>query len=334
MAGISFIVPFYNAESRIKETVLSFVNLAMDGQFEIQVIFVDNNSNDNSVSIIENTLSVNPREGFSYVVVSEAKLGRIHALKKGFEYICNDLICHVDDDNRLSSGFAIEMWDYYSSNLEIMACGALGSPVTDRGVDFPQWFEQNKFSYAVGNPIGPTRVLNPERDWVYGACFSYRKSILTRLDLCEFEYVLTGRSGKTLLSGEDMEFLLVLFLLNLKVGFNSNLAFDHYIPTERLNLSYLKKLNLGFGLASPFIGVYRAGLINNQWYSFVRSSYIIYILFQCLSFVVQKTRFNKSIQQSLKLISIKGSIIGAFEHYDKWKACLKNRDSLLKSHKS
>jgi glycosyltransferase involved in cell wall biosynthesis len=334
MAGISFIVPFYNAESRIKETVFSFVNLIIGSQFDIQVIFVDNNSTDNSVAIIENILLLYSREGFSYTVVSEAKSGRIHALKKGLGYACNDIICHVDDDNRLSPRFALEMWDYYSSNLDIMACGALGLAVTDSGIDFPDWFDLNKFSYAVGNPIGPTRVLHPENDWVYGACFSYRKSILARLDLYEFDYVLTGRSGKNLLSGEDMEFLLVLFLLNLKVGFNANLVFDHYIPAERLNVSYLKKLNFGFGLASPFIGVYRAGLIQNRWYSYIRSSYFLYILFQCFSFIILKIRFNPSMQQSLKLISIKGSIIGVFEHYDKWKACLKNRDSLLKMYKS
>ncbi len=329
MAGISFIVPFYNAEKRIKETVFSFVNLTINGQFDIQVVLVDNNSNDNSVEIIKNILLENSKEGFSYLIVSEAKSGRIHALKKGIEHACNDIICHVDDDNRLSPSFAEEMWNFYDSKQEIQACGAMGNPVTDVGVEFPSWFEQNKFSYAVGNPKGSTNLLNPERDWVYGACFSYRKLILSRLD--SFEYVLTGRSGKTLLSGEDMEFLLVLFLLNFNVAFNPNLVFEHYIPEERLNISYLKKLNFGFGLASPFIGVYRAGLVNNRWYSFVRSSYILYIFVQCLRFVLQKMKFEKSLQQSLKLISIKGSIIGAMGNYDKWKACLKNRDSILSS---
>jgi glycosyltransferase involved in cell wall biosynthesis len=334
MAGISFIVPFYNAESRIKETVYSFVNLIIGSQFDIQVIFVDNNSTDNSVEIIENILLQNSREGFSYTVVSEAKSGRIHALKKGLGYAFNEIICHVDDDNRLSPRFAIEMWDYYNSNLDIMACGALGLAVTDSGIDFPDWFERNKFSFAVGNPIGPSSVINPENDWVYGACFSYRKSILAKLDLCEFEYVLTGRSGNNLLSGEDMEFLLVLLLLNYKVGFNPNLVFNHYIPAERLSISYLNKLNFGFGLASPFIGIYRAGLINNRFYSLIRSSRILYIFYQCLSFVVQKISLNPSLQQSLKLISIKGSILGAFEHSDKWEACLKNRNSLLTSFSS
>lgn len=331
MAGISFIVPFYNAENRIKETVVSLLNLTNKGQFEIQVIFVDNNSNDNSVAVIKHILSGKLPQGFSYLFVRETKSGRINAIGKGLEYSIYDLICHVDDDNRLAPNFAEEMWRFYQTESDIQACGALGIPVTDCGVDLPSWFEQNKFSYAVGNPKGTTSVLNPEIDWVYGACFSYRKSILPRLKSLDFEFVLTGRSGKNLLSGEDMEFLLVLFLLNCKVAFNSNLVFEHYIPEDRLRVSYLKKLNFGFGLASPFIGIYRAGLINNRWYTFIRSSYVLYILVQSLSYIFQNMIINKSFHQLLKLESIKGSIVGAVNNYDKWRACLKNRSNIVKS---
>lgn len=323
--GISFIVPFYNASNRISETVLSLLNLSISDQLEIQLVFVDNNSDDDSVSIIKNLLLANQRSQISAVIVKEYKSGRAHALKKGILQSVHEIICHVDDDNRLMPDFAINLGNYYAENAEIDACGAMGFPITDVGVEFPAWFEENMYSYAVGDPIGASRTLSPEKDWVYGACFSYRKKVFNAIEDSGFTFILKGRSGNLLLSGEDMEFLLAIFYLKFSVGFNQELQFQHYIPRERLTISYLRKITYGFGLASPFIGLYRAGLVNNSIHKLLRSNIFIYILVQCFSFIFERLKFRSTLKSQLKLEALNGSISSSFYHFKKWSSCQNNR---------
>lgn len=326
--GISFIVPFYNASNRISETVLSLLNLSISDQLEIQLLFVDNNSDDDSVSIIKNLLHTNQRSHISATIVKEHESGRIHALKKGILQSVHEIICHVDDDNRLMPDFAINLSNYYTDNAEIDACGAMGFPNTDVGVEFPAWFEENMYSYAVGDPIGASRTLNPEKDWVYGACFSYRKKVFYAIEDSGFSFILKGRSGNLLLSGEDMEFLLAIFYLNFSVGFNQELQFQHYIPRERLTISYLRKITYGFGLASPFIGLYRAGLVNNSTHKLLRSNIFIYIVVQCFSFIFELLKFRSTLNSQLKMDALKGSITSSFYHFKKWRSCQNNRQIL------
>ena len=71
-----------------------------------------------------------------------------------------------------------------------------------------------------------------------------------------FTSSLSGRVGKTLLAGEDTELTFALKLIGGKLHYSSELWFKHFMPNERKNWKYLKKLWRSFGYSDFIISPY------------------------------------------------------------------------------
>ncbi len=95
MDNISLIIPLYNEENRIKKN-LSFIKNFLKKK-KIEVIFVNDGSNDNSEKIIKKFISKNNKKFIKYISYKK-NVGKGYAIKKGVlsskrKWI---LICDVD----------------------------------------------------------------------------------------------------------------------------------------------------------------------------------------------------------------------------------------------
>lgn len=327
--GISIIVPCYNAESRIKICLDHILKQQYNGLWE--VILVDNNSSDKTLSLAREFVASKKPYETDVLFLHEPRQGRIWALLTGVKRARYNVICHVDDDNYLQSDFLRELNAFYSLN-DVDAVGSLGSPLINADTALPLWFNDFHTSYAVGYPVLGKKMLDPTKDWLYGACFSYKVECIHLLLSLGYQFTLIGRSGNSLLSGEDMEFLLALFILRKNISFNSKQKFHHYLPPERLTEDYLLRLHYGFGLASPIIGLMRSYLAVQEGFIVrLRRNYFFYLFVQRARYLLISLIPNKSLTLKAHLQSLKGSYSGFLSGYSRWSKCVANLKILTKS---
>jgi hypothetical protein len=83
-----------------------------------------------------------------------------------------------------------------------------------------------------------------------------RQSAWRQLVSQGFRYLLVGRQGSALSSGEDTELCCALILSGWKLWYEPRLRLQHCIPASRLQWSYLRRLRRGFGAASVGLDAY------------------------------------------------------------------------------
>ena len=92
--SVSAIIPLYNKESSIVNTIKELSKYFKENQIKYEIIIVENESTDNSKQIVENFLNENYEEINLYF--SEKGLG--YALKKGIDIAKNDIVWFVPAD--------------------------------------------------------------------------------------------------------------------------------------------------------------------------------------------------------------------------------------------
>lgn len=132
-------------------------------------------------------------------------------------------------------------------------------------------------SYATGPQANQTGKINRS---LYGAGLSIRKSTWEHLKSNGFQFILSGRKGKLLTSGEDSELCLAVMLLGYHIFYDEDLHFYHFMPKERLNWPYLIKLTKAFGRSDPIINIYRSVLHRYRGYNkYIRENLLGIVLY-------------------------------------------------------
>lgn len=238
--GISVVVCCFNSRARLTPTLQHLA--AQDiGELLAEVIIVDNNSKDGTVEFAEQLWNAlgNP---YPLKVAFESKQGLSYArfcgvLTSAFEYI---IFC--DDDNWLAENYLQLAVSILNDNGSIGALGGFGVAATE--VNLPEWFDNYKGGYAIGDVSISSGVLE-DGIFLTGAGMAVRRSLF----LTAFENspsLITDRVGNQLSSGGDTEICLRFKLLGFQLFYERDLKFKHFIPAERLNESYRNRLFEGF----------------------------------------------------------------------------------------
>jgi glycosyltransferase involved in cell wall biosynthesis len=89
---IALLIPAYNEELTISDTITAFHNVRKD----IDIWVIDNCSTDNTNQIAQNTIK---KLGIKGGVLYEAKKGKANAVREGFQQVDADIYLMVDGDN-------------------------------------------------------------------------------------------------------------------------------------------------------------------------------------------------------------------------------------------
>lgn len=240
--GISVIVCCYNSSLLLPETLkhLALQKLVEDIPWE--VIIVNNASFDNTEEAAFNEWSkYNASAGFK--VVSEQEQGIIYARKKGLSFARYEYILFCDDDNWLQNDYLEKAFQLMEKLPDAGALGGCSEVVTD-GL-LPEWWEENKNSFAVGNQAVKSGDVT-QRGYLWGAGLITRKIILDSVFDSRYPFILSGRKGNQVISGDDSEICSRIILLGWKLYYHEDLNFKHFLPKERLTDEYRDKLIAGF----------------------------------------------------------------------------------------
>jgi glycosyltransferase involved in cell wall biosynthesis len=250
--GVSVIVCCHNAARRLAPTLqhLAAQDVAEDIPWEVLVI--DNASTDGTAELARSLWPADHR--IPLRVIPESHPGLSYARAAGLAAARYEYISFVDDDNWVCPKWVETAARIFDRDSQVGACGGAIKAVFE--TEAPPWFERYQRDFAVGN-WGPVAKYTSHMD-IWGAGLSLRRTAWEQLRSAGFSASLTGRRGQRLTAGEDTEICAALTLLGWKLWYDPSLELQHFMPSGRLNWSYLRRLWRGFGHASVALG----------WYSF------------------------------------------------------------------
>ena len=158
MPKISIVLPVYNGERYIKESINSIISQTLT---DWELIIVNDHSIDSTVQIIEEYCKEDPR---IHIINNTYNMKLPKSLNKGFEYAKGKYLTWTSDDNIYLSNALADMYNFLENNQETpMVCANM--EIID----------------TKGDVIGKHLVFN-NNELAYvnsvGACFLYRREIL------------------------------------------------------------------------------------------------------------------------------------------------------------
>lgn len=256
MKGISLIICCYNSASRLPETLRHIANQEVDSDIAWELIIVNNASTDNTVNIAKTEW-----EKYScntpFQIVDQPIPGLSSARKKGIETSKYDYILFCDDDNWLDKNYVNIAFEAMESHPE--AGIIAGQTKGHFEIPKPFWFDSVSQSYVVEKPMHTSGYIHSGREYLAGAGMIIRKDLITSMQDVGFEPILTGRLGKSLMSGEDYELCLVTSYLGFGIYFEEKLNLIHFMSKERLNWNYfIKMATVGHAIPEVIYDLYKA----------------------------------------------------------------------------
>ncbi len=245
--SVSIVVCCHNSARLLPETLacLSAQQFSAS-QPGCEVIVVDNASSDDTSAVARARWP-----GDSPIplrVVAEPKLGLSNARRRGIAETKYEIICFVDDDNRVSSDWIENVARVMSERPEVGACG--GQIEAAPETVLPAWFDRFQNYYAVGQQSEHAGDVTESRGYLWGAGLCLRKKAWAMLAESGFDFTLADRRGESLSSGGDAELCYALRLNGWRLWYEPSLKMRHYLPASRLQWSYLRRLSRAFGAAT------------------------------------------------------------------------------------
>ena len=201
MNKFSIVVCAYNAANRLSATLDHLAKLEYPKDC-VEIIVIDNNSNDGTSSLVR-SLWKDLGNPFKLNLILEKKQGLSYARKRGIVASKYDFIIFCDDDNWLKNDYLIHANVLMKNHPDIGVLGGQGIPVTD-APGFPNWFYTYARCYATGVPALHSGEIS-SRGEIWGAAVIIRKKLILNIFENGYDFILRGREGEKLSSGEDTE---------------------------------------------------------------------------------------------------------------------------------
>ncbi len=115
----SIVVPVHNRESLITETLDS---IYAQNYRPISLVVVDNNSTDNTLSVVDSWMKSHGSQDFHIVVVEESQPGATSARNRGMQEVTGDIMMFFDSDDLMLPDLASTVMNHFHDNpdLEIL----------------------------------------------------------------------------------------------------------------------------------------------------------------------------------------------------------------------
>lgn len=279
--GISVIVCCYNSSSRLPETIAHLGRQNIPDDLPWEVIIINNASKDNTRQVAV-TLCAEYLKQRNFSVVDENNPGLANARKRGIDAAKYEFLLFCDDDNWLFNDYVFRAYSILSADKTIGVVG--GKSIGEYESAPPKWFLQNKASFAIGSQNAESGDITNKKGSVWGAGFTVRKSVYDILDNIGFDFILSGRNGDKLTSGEDRELCLVVRKLGYKIYYDDGLVLKHYMPTGRFNYESFLRLSEQNGRSSLVNDTYNSKTKNYPFY-FLTTLLITYSKLTLISFI-------------------------------------------------
>jgi glycosyltransferase involved in cell wall biosynthesis len=253
---ISIILCVFNPDSTIVEALRCLQRQKLGSGTSLEVILVDNGSQDASVSLEDESREA--LRGVDYHIITEPRLGLNYARQTGMAQSSGEILVFCDADNYLDPDYIHRCVEVFSNDPKVGFVGGRGKLPKRLENHAPDWLWSYQGSYAVGSQSDRNHEeREKEPEYLWGAGLAVRRKVLEQLQQTGWKPCLVGRQGQSHRgAGEDTELCLAGKIMGWKVAYDEDCRFIHAIEESRLNLKTLFAMQSGFGRARAVIQVY------------------------------------------------------------------------------
>lgn len=239
MPEVSVIVCTYNREVYIHETLehLARQSVPYDAY---EIIIVNNNSTDNTESIVQEFLKENPELPASYFL--ELNQGHTYARNRGIEESKGDILAFIDDDAFVDVDYVKEISGFFKTKEDATAIG--GRIVPKYEVEEPKWMSRHLLPLVAALDKGSQVRKFQGSKFPIGANMAFRKEAFEKYGQFDVEL---GRRGSGLEGGDEKDMMYRLKRHHEAIYYVPGVKVDHIIPEKRLTMEYIRGLAHGVG---------------------------------------------------------------------------------------
>lgn len=221
-----------------------------------ELLIVDNNS----TVPVRNLAVVQER---NIRVVFEEKQGLSAARACGMNNTRGDILVYFDDDNIPKPNYLSNVCFLFEENNKLGIVS--GNIEPEYEVKPEPWFFEWEGSLAIRR-FSPDRLVLTmvpifTEYFPIGAGMSIRRELLVKYyqSISDGGAYISGRSGASLTSGEDLDLDFFAIQQNYQIGISGQLSIKHLIPSKRVKIEYLSALTTASTKSS--------GEVNSKWKS-------------------------------------------------------------------
>jgi glycosyltransferase involved in cell wall biosynthesis len=251
--GVSVVICCHNSAQRLPETLRHLAAQHVSADFPWEVVVIDNASKDDTAQA---ALDSWPASAPAILrVVFETQAGLSYARIRGIQEARYPIISFIDDDNWTAADWLTRVSAIFEDHPETGACGGRIEAVCE--IAPPAWFDALKEQYAVGQQYARSGdITNSKGTLLCGAGLSLRTDAIRKLLDDGFVFMMSGRKGASLMTGEDTELCFALRAAGWRFYYDEELVLRHFIPKARLQWDYAQRLLRGGGGSSALFSLY------------------------------------------------------------------------------
>ncbi len=212
MPKVSVIIPVYGAKQYIKRCACSLFEQTLD---DIEYIFIDDCSPDNSMSVLSSVIAMYPQKEKNIILLkNKANLGVLQTRLRGIQEARGDYIIHCDADDWADSTMYESLYnEAIIKDADIVWCGfyksdgSVSKQVSQKGTDAPIH-----------------DILLSKRQ---GALWNH----LVRREVVKNDAIITPKQNMA----EDMTLLLQYFSLSRKWSYTNEHLYYYYQNTDSVS---------------------------------------------------------------------------------------------------
>jgi glucosyl-dolichyl phosphate glucuronosyltransferase len=229
---ISVILCTYNRGQSLSQTLGSIAASAPPETVSWEVLVVDNNSTDDTRSVVEGFCRQYPGR-FRYIF--DAVQGKSHALNTGIQSSSAEILAFVDDDVIVDPNW---LRNLTASLKENHWAGVGGQILPEQGFKSPCWIPlQDKYALAPLAVFTPDLGAGPLSEAPFGTNMAFRRSMFEKYG--NFRTDLGPKPGSANpQKSEDSEFGHRLLAAGEQLRYEPSAIIYHVIPSDRLRKEY------------------------------------------------------------------------------------------------
>ena len=241
VSAVSIVICTYNRATLLRETLAAVQAMTPPDDCQVEILVVDNNSNDNTRAAIAEAAA---RSRYPLLSLQETRQGKSFALNVALSHATGDVLALTDDDVLPATDWLKRIVDDFRARDVTFVFGKVR----------PRW-----------SRVPPPELLTPPAQAIWGplaivdygdapvvyhpTAGSQRLPIGANLALSRAALVAVGgwrtdlgKVNNTLLSGEDHEIFMRLRRFNLYAGYyDPDIVVCHYVPPQRLTRRYFRQ---------------------------------------------------------------------------------------------
>jgi glycosyltransferase involved in cell wall biosynthesis len=231
---IAAIICTYNREKHLINALNSFKNQTISKN-EFQVIVVDNNSRDNTATVVKGFIKENPSLVVSYIF--EETPGLSAARNRGWREAEAPVIAYLDDDAIADSNWLKAFVSFFEKNINAAGAGGKVIPLYEAGE--PVWMNKYLNGFVGKKDCGlPEREFDKKMKYPSGNNMAWKRDILQEIG--GFNPDLQFRS-------DDKYIFLEVKKVSDEIWWVPEAIVEHVVDEERLAYDNFKKLFLKTG---------------------------------------------------------------------------------------